>query len=116
MQHQWFVAINGAGRVGRLALRAYFEHREKFHNLSLCAINDPHDLNGLAHLLQYDSTHGRFAHTVEVNNNRLYIAGEHIPSFASRDPEALPWAECGVDVDLSEWVGRIGTYGNMVLE
>lgn len=109
MSHPKLVAINGAGRVGRLALRAYFEQREKFKNLSLCAINDPHDLNTLAHLLTYDSVHGRFHLPVEVNNNKLYVAGECVPTFACRDPAELPWKDHGVDVVL-ECTGRFKSY------
>ncbi len=109
MQRPWNVAINGAGRIGRLAIRAYFENKHRFPNLRLCAINDPHDIEALAHLLKYDSTHGRFELPIAVFATGLEIASERIPVFSERDPERLPWADHAVDVVL-ECSGRFKSY------
>lgn len=93
------VAINGFGRIGRNILRAYFEghHTE---SIEVVAINDLGDAAINAHLLQYDSVHGRFGYEVEHDDNSLTVDGHHIQVFAERDPANLPWKELDIDVVL----------------
>lgn len=93
------IAINGFGRIGRNITRALFES-DKFKDIELVAINDLGDLNTNAHLLKYDSVHGRFAEDVKVDNDVLMIAGKPIRVCAERNPSDLPWAELGVDVAI----------------
>ena len=90
------VAINGFGRIGRLAFRAILAKG----GIEVKAINDLTDANTLAHLLKYDSTHGRFPGTVEADGNSLVVNGNTIPILAERDPSALPWGDKGVEVVL----------------
>jgi glyceraldehyde 3-phosphate dehydrogenase len=90
------VAINGFGRIGRLAFRAILDKG----GLEVKAINDLTDAKTLAHLLKYDSVHGRFAGTIEADGSSLVVNGKTIPILAERDPAALPWGDKGVDVVL----------------
>lgn len=90
------VAINGFGRIGRLTFRALLEKE----NLEVVAINDLTDNNTLAHLLKYDSNHGKFNGTVEANDDALIVNGVTINAYAERDPSQLPWKELGVDIVL----------------
>lgn len=94
------VAINGAGRIGRLVLRAYFENRARFPDLELIAINDPHEIDTLIHLLRYDSVHGPFHAPIDYDGRCLVVAGTSIELRASRDPSALDWGALGVDYVL----------------
>ena len=80
------VGINGFGRIGRLVFRAA---REK--DLEIVGINDLTDAGTLAHLLKYDSVHGRFPGTVESEDGAIIVDGKRIPTSAERDPAALPW-------------------------
>ena len=80
------VGINGFGRIGRLVFRAA---REK--DLEIVGINDLTDAGTLAHLLKYDSVHGRFPGTVESEDGAIIVDGKRIPISAERDPAALPW-------------------------
>ena len=80
------VGINGFGRIGRLVFRAA---REK--DLEIVGINDLTDAHTLAHLLKYDSVHGRFPGTVEAEDDAIVVDGKRIPISAERDPAALPW-------------------------
>lgn len=91
------VAINGYGRIGRNILKALYEgeHRK---DIEIVAINDLGDLNTLAHLTQYDSTHGRFPGEVKTEGEHLQINGDAIRVFAERDPRQLPWGELNIDV------------------
>lgn len=91
------IAINGYGRIGRNILRALFEspHRSQ---LEIVAINDLGDPQSLAHLTQYDSTHGRFAKQIQVDNNGLIIDNQKIRVFSERSPAQLPWADLGIDI------------------
>ena len=91
------VAINGFGRIGRNILRAHYEDGRK-HDLRIVAINDLGDAKTNAHLLKYDTAHGRFASRVEVDGSQLVVDGERIRVCAERDPAKLPWRELGVDV------------------
>ena len=88
------IAINGFGRIGRLTFRNLIEN----DNVEIVAINDLTATDMLAHLLKYDSAHGRFNGTVEHTENSLIVNGKEITVYAQRDPETLPWAELGVDV------------------
>jgi len=90
------VAINGFGRIGRLALRLLAEKPE----FEVVAINDLTDAKTLAHLFKYDSAQGRFNGTVEVKDGAFVVNGKEIKVFAERNPEDLPWANLGVDVVL----------------
>ncbi|MDH4189049.1 MAG: type I glyceraldehyde-3-phosphate dehydrogenase [Betaproteobacteria bacterium] len=93
------VAINGFGRIGRNILRAFYESNKK-HDLQFVAINDLGDAPTNAHLLKYDTTHGRFKATVEVEGDALVVNGDRIKVVAERDPAKLPWKALGVDVVL----------------
>lgn len=88
------VGINGFGRIGRNVFRASANNA----NVEIVAINDLTDVNTLAHLLKYDTTHGRFDGTVEVGEGALIVNGKTIKVFAERDPGALPWGSVGVEV------------------
>jgi len=87
------VAINGFGRIGRLVCRV-MEARGDFE---LVAVNDLCDSKTMAHLLKYDSTHGRFDGTVEVAGDDLVINGVKVKGLTEKDPAQLPWGEMGVD-------------------
>lgn len=91
------VAINGFGRIGRNILRAIYEYN-RHSEIQIVAINDLSDINILAHLAKYDSTHGRFPGEISVNGNSLVVNGQSIVVCAERDPSKLPWAKLGVDV------------------
>lgn len=93
------VAINGFGRIGRNILRAHYEAGKK-HGLQFVAINDLGDAQINAHLLTYDTAHGRFRGTVAVDNDALVVNGDRIRVLAERDPAKLPWQSLGVDVVL----------------
>ena len=91
------VAINGFGRIGRLALRAALESGRD--DVEFVAINDLGSPEVNAHLLQYDSVHGRFPGEVKARKNGISInGGPVIKSFAERNPADLPWGDLGVDV------------------
>jgi glyceraldehyde 3-phosphate dehydrogenase len=92
------VAINGFGRIGRLVLRAAFESGRK--DIEFVAINDLADVATNAHLLKYDSVHGRFPGTVEVEGNTLIVNGQRISCTQQRDPAQLPWAEHKIDIAM----------------
>ena len=87
------VAINGFGRIGRMVLRAGLGNKD----IQFVAINDLTDAETLAHLLKYDSVHGRLGVEVTSSDDRLNVDGEDIRIFSERDPAALPWAEMDVD-------------------
>ena len=88
------IAINGFGRIGRLTFRNLIESDK----VEIVAINDLTAVDMLAHLLKYDSAHGRFNGTVEHTENSLIVNGKEITIYAQRDPETLPWSELGIDV------------------
>ena len=88
------VAINGFGRIGRLALRAAVKNG----GIDVCAINDLTDADTLAHLLKYDSTHGRFEGEIETGNGELIVNGKAIRILSERDPARLPWKELDIQV------------------
>ncbi len=88
------VAINGFGRIGRSFTRAIQEH----NNITLVAINDLTDANTLAHLLKYDSVHGKFNGTVSSSKEALYINGKSIQILNEKDPKNLPWSDLNIDI------------------
>lgn len=90
------VAINGFGRIGRLALRLMVGNPE----FDVVAINDLTDAHMLAHLFKYDSAQGRFEGTIEVKEDAFVVNRKEIKTFAKANPEELPWGELGVDVVL----------------
>ena len=90
------VAINGFGRIGRLALRAIIESGRK--DLDVVAINDLGSAKFNAHLLQYDSVHGIFSKKVTGKKSSIGIGNKSIKIFSERNPDDLPWGELGVDV------------------
>ncbi|MCH8554095.1 MAG: type I glyceraldehyde-3-phosphate dehydrogenase [Schleiferiaceae bacterium] len=90
------VAINGFGRIGRLSFRNLITNAE----VAVVGINDLTDTKTLAHLLKYDSAHGKFDGTVDFTDSAIVVNGVTIPVYAQRDPEALPWGTLGVDVVL----------------
>ena len=91
------VAINGFGRIGRNVLRALYAGKHK-GSIEVVAINDLGSVEVNAHLLKYDSTHGRFAGEVTIDGDHLVVEGDKIKVLSERDPSALPWAALGVDV------------------
>src|SRR5205814_8437484 len=93
------VAINGFGRIGRMVLRSHYESGKK-HGLQFVAINDLGDAKTNAHLLQYDTAHGRFPQKVRVEGDSLVVQNDRIKVVAERDPAKLPWKQLGVDVVL----------------
>jgi glyceraldehyde 3-phosphate dehydrogenase len=97
------VAINGFGRIGRNVLRAAVA--SGVDDLEFVAVNDLTDTKTLAHLLKYDSVHGRFAGTVEPAADGIHVNGTTIKVLAEKDPAALPWKELGIDFVL-ESTGR----------
>ena len=90
------VAINGFGRIGRLALRQI----EKAEGIEVIAVNDLTPAEMLLHLFKYDSTQGRFQGTAELKDDAIVVNGKEIKVFANPNPEELPWGELGVDVVL----------------
>ena len=92
------VAINGFGRIGRLVLRSIYEHGRR--DIEVVAINDLGPVETNAHLLRYDSVHGRFPGVVKVDGDMLDIGSGPIKVTAIRDPSQLPHKELGVDIAL----------------
>lgn len=93
------VAINGYGRIGQCVLRALYGNGGN-HNLKVVAINELADLETIAYLTQYDTTHGRFPAAVEGNGGGLLVDGDHIRVFNQPEPEGLPWRELDIDLVL----------------
>lgn len=91
------VAINGFGRIGRNVLRALYES-EKDHDIKIVAINDLGDASINAHLLKYDTAHGRFAAKVDHTDDSIVVNGDVIAVSSERNPAELPWKELEVDV------------------
>lgn len=90
------VGINGFGRIGRIVYRIAAKDPE----IEVVAVNDLTDAKTLAHLLKYDSTHGRFPGIVEEKNGSLVVDGKEIKVLSEKDPAQLPWGDMGVDVVL----------------
>jgi glyceraldehyde 3-phosphate dehydrogenase len=92
------VGINGFGRIGRNVVRA--AKAAGITDIDFVAVNDLTDTKTLAHLLKYDSVHGRFPHDVRAVEGGLDVGGDLIRVFSERDPAKLPWGELGVDIVL----------------
>ena len=90
------IAINGFGRIGRLSLRNLIQRSD----IEVVAINDLTDTATLAHLFEFDSSHGRFPGLVSSQDDFIIIDDKQIPTFSARNPETLPWKALGVDVVL----------------
>ena len=90
------VAINGFGRIGRLALRQIL----KTDGIEVVAVNDLTPPDMLVHLFKYDTTQGRFNGNVELKDDGMVVNGQFIKMFANANPEELPWGDLGIDVVL----------------
>ncbi len=93
------IAINGFGRIGRNVLRALYETGRNAH-MQVVAINEVADAQGMAHLLKYDTSHGRFPFSVTLDDDRLNVAGDSIKLMHHESLENLPWQAIGVDLVL----------------
>jgi glyceraldehyde 3-phosphate dehydrogenase len=102
------VGINGFGRIGRNFLRAA---RVLGEGVQVVAVNDLTSAKTNAHLLRYDSTHGRFPGEIRTEGDQLIVDGSSIRVFAEREPKALPWEDMGVEVVI-ESTGRFTTRGD----
>lgn len=91
------IAINGFGRIGRNVLRALYENNYR-NQLEIVAINDLGDAETNAHLLKYDSVHGRFSAEISHDTESLTVNGDRIAITAIRNPEELPWKDHDVDI------------------
>lgn len=98
------IAINGFGRIGRTFLRVALQQP----GLQVVAINDLADAETLAHLFKYDSVHGPFAGSVEVQGSHLVINGQKVQIFSEKNPENLPWEELAIDLVI-ESTGQFTT-------
>jgi glyceraldehyde 3-phosphate dehydrogenase len=87
------VGINGFGRIGRLVFRA-----ARGKNLEIVGVNDLTDARTLAHLLKWDSVHGRYPGEVEADDGAIVVDGKRIPVLAERDPAKLPWKKLGAEI------------------
>lgn len=90
------VGINGFGRIGRNVLRAGLGRE----GIEFVAVNDLTDAKTLAHLLKYDSVHGKFDAQVEAKGDAIWVDGKEVKVFAQKDPSALPWKDLNVDAVL----------------
>ncbi|WP_174728646.1 type I glyceraldehyde-3-phosphate dehydrogenase [Mesobacillus harenae] len=95
------IGINGFGRIGRVVFRAALNNP----NVEVVAVNDLTDANMLAHLLKYDTVHGKLNEDVSVDGNSLIVGGKKIKVLAERDPAQLGWGDLGVEV-VVESTGR----------
>jgi glyceraldehyde 3-phosphate dehydrogenase len=93
------VGINGYGRIGRCIVRALHE-QGRTGEIDIVAINDLGDAETNAYLTRYDSVHGKFPGTVEIDGDSIVVNGDRMKVLAERNPAALPWKELGVDVVL----------------
>ena len=92
------IGINGFGRIGRLILRALLENYKD--KIKIVAINDLGSIEANAHLIKYDSTHGKLSYDVQVSKDGFKILNQDIKVFAEKDPANLPWGKAGADVVL----------------
>ncbi|WP_085521346.1 type I glyceraldehyde-3-phosphate dehydrogenase [Tuberibacillus sp. Marseille-P3662] len=95
------VGINGFGRIGRNVFRAALKNPE----VDVVAVNDLTDANMLAHLLQYDTVHGKLDEEVTVNNDNLVVGGKEVKVLSERNPVDLGWGDLGIDI-VVESTGR----------
>ena len=111
------VGINGFGRIGRLVFRVAAERDD----IEIVAINDLADAKTLAHLLKYDSVHGRFSQPVTADGDQIVVNGKKIPVLTVRTPRDLPWKDLGVEIAVectgvfATRSGERGGYGDHVL-
>ncbi len=106
------VAINGFGRIGRLTFKSLLNKT----GIEVVAINDLTDTKTLAHLLKYDSVHGRFPGTVEASAEGIIVNGVEIRIYAEREPAKLPWGDLGVEIVLEStgfFVDEAGAGGHL---
>ena len=101
------IAINGFGRIGRSVLRALYENNYA-HQVEIVAINELATPAAMAHLLQYDSSHGRFEQSVDFDQQHLYVAEHSIAIFHLADIHLLPWRDLDVDIVL-DCTGKYGS-------
>jgi glyceraldehyde 3-phosphate dehydrogenase len=90
------IAINGFGRIGRNVVRAIYESGRT--DIDIVAINDLGPVETNAHLMRYDSVHGRFPRDVTVNGDRIHVGAESFKAYAERDPSKLPWGADDIDI------------------
>lgn len=90
------IAINGCGRIGRLTFKLLMEKE----NLELVAINDLTDPRTIAHLLQYDSVHGKYQQVVKERDGDILVNGQVVKVFAEKNPELIPWRDLDIDIVL----------------
>lgn len=98
-RHPVKIAINGFGRIGRSLLRAVYEHPQQ-SRMRVVAINELADIEAMAHLLKYDTTHGRFSQKVSVAPNQLWVARDAIRVTHEPDPTRIDWASVSPDIIL----------------
>ena len=92
------IGINGFGRIGRLVLRSIMESGR--NDVTVVGINDLATSEANAHLLKYDSVHGRFGGDVKASGDKLVVNGHEIRMTAIKDPTQLPWKDLGVDIAM----------------
>ena len=95
------IAINGFGRIGRNILRSYLAREQvwkKFNQIEIVAINDLGSPSDNAHLLKYDSVHGKLKNEVECSETSIKVDGFDITCFSEKDPAKLPWAKLNIDI------------------
>ena len=105
------IAINGFGRIGRSVLRALYESGRRVE-MSVVAINELADAEGMAHLLKYDTSHGRFAWDVRQERDTMWVGGDIIRLLHEKQIANLPWSELGVDIVLD----CSGVYGSRAVK
>ena len=98
------IAINGFGRIGRMTLRAL----QNKSQVEVVAVNDLTDVKTLAHLLKYDTVHGRYPGEVVAEEDAIRVDGKRIGMLSEKDPAGLPWKELGIDLVI-ESTGRFTT-------
>jgi glyceraldehyde 3-phosphate dehydrogenase len=92
------IAINGFGRIGRNVVRAIYESGRK--DIDIVAVNDLGPVETNAHLMRYDSVHGRFPHEVRVEGDMISVGKESFKVLAERDPSKLPWKDMDIDIAM----------------
>ena len=101
------VGINGFGRIGRLMFRAALDHKD----VEIVAINDLSDPATMAHLLKYDSVHGKLKDNISAKDDAITVAGKNIAVTTIREPEKIPWQDLGVDI-VAECTGLFRDFQN----
>src|SRR5213080_4626355 len=107
------VAINGFGRIGRNVLRAIAESGRK--DIEVVGLNDLGPVETNAHLLRFDSVHGRFPGTVTVEGDTISLGGNKIKVTAERDPSKLPWKDLGIDIAMDKASAHLAAGAKRVL-